>query len=72
MIENNERGPGDDDTNVVEANKLEDPLELMKGCESLTCKNGSLATLKHFKASNLSPAQFKWIMGLMERNMKKM
>ncbi|OXA59600.1 N-alpha-acetyltransferase 40 [Folsomia candida] len=64
----------EDETRVIEANSLEDPLqlELLNNYSSLTYRDGSTATLKHFKAQNLSPVQFKWIMGLMERNMKKM
>jgi len=70
-------GPFSDDVdgpNIVEAHNLEDPLQALSqdDCANCTLKDeaGSI-TVQHFKAQSLSPTLFKWIMRLMEKNMKR-
>jgi len=60
----------EDDTHVLNAHKLTNPLEPIPECASFTCTNGSTGTLKHCMASELSAKQLNWLMDLMKRNMK--
>jgi len=58
--------------NVKAANEIVDPLEAANSKRELVCKDGSIATVKFYKAAALTPQLLDWIMDLFTRNMKSM